>query len=583
MLRIIKKFGLILSKKQKRKVVFIIFMMLIGALLETMSVSLVVPLVTALMQDDFMDTNRIVNLICGALHIQTSRSFILLVITALIIVFIVKDLFLYLEYYIQTKFTCNNRVTTQKRLMEVYLNRPYEFFLNASSGEIMRVIKSDTAGTFTLLTTVMSFFTEAIVAVMLIIAIVIVDYQMALMIACLLACVMLIIYKVVKPVLRAAGHEYQYNNAVSNKWILQAIEGVKEMKVANKGSFFVEEYSRCAGKAVEAEKKYSVLGNVPRLIIEAVVISGMLGYIGIMVYFGKNIADLLPQISAFAVAAVRLLPCANRMSTAMNSIAYNEPQLDKTIENLRVAESFAEEDRKKEELELVQKPNITLQKECGLYQIDYAYPNTENNVLDQADLVIPVGKSVGIIGTSGAGKTTAVDILLGLLQPANGKILSDGTDIRSNYEGWLKHLAYIPQTIYMLDDTIRANVAFGFHKDEIKDDQVWSALEEAQMGEFVRALPDGIYTSIGERGVRLSGGQRQRIGIARALYTDPELLIFDEATSALDNETEMAIMESINSLYGKKTMVIIAHRLTTIQDCDLVYRVEDGKIQLTNN
>jgi ABC-type multidrug transport system fused ATPase/permease subunit len=267
----------------------------------------------------------------------------------------------------------------------------------------------------------------------------------------------------------------------------------------------------------------------------------------------------------------------------MNSIAYSEPQLDKTIENLRIAETFAMEDRQKIKTEPERKSTITLQKECGLYQIDYAYPDTEKNVLDQADMVIPVGKSIGIIGTSGAGKTTAVDVLLGLLQPSNGKILSDGIDIRSNYEGWLKHLAYIPQTIYMLDDTIRANVAFGFHEDEIDDAQVWRALEEAQMGEFVRSLPDGIYTAIGERGVRLSGGQRQRIGIARALYTDPELLIFDEATSALDNDTETAIMESINSLYGKKTMVIIAHRLTTIKDCDLVYRVENGKIHLEQN
>ena len=193
-------------------------------------------------------------------------------------------------------------------------------------------------------------------------------------------------------------------------------------------------------------------------------------------------------------------------------------------------------------------------------------------------MVIPVGKSVGIIGPSGAGKTTAVDILLGLLKPQSGMAYADDKNIEENYGGWLKHLAYIPQMIYMLDDTIRANIAFGYHDYEIDDEKVWKALDEAQMGDYVRSLPEGLDTTIGERGVRLSGGQRQRIGIARALYEDPELLIFDEATSALDNETEAAIMESVNSLHGKKTMIIIAHRLSTIKECDIVYRVENGKI-----
>lgn len=526
-----------------------------------------------------METNEIVAGVCDILGIETTKGFVLLAIGAMIAVFIVKDVFLFFEYYIQTRFTCNNRVATQRRLMEVYLNRPYEFFLNASSGEIMRVIKADTAGTFNLLNTTMSFFTEGIVAFALIIAIIIVDPVMALMIAALLLVVMIIVYKGVKPVLKREGQNYQYNNAVANQWILQSIEGVKEMKVANKERFFVEEYSGYASKAVNSEKIQNVLLSAPRLIIEAVVVSGMLGYIGIMVYQGNSISMLLPQISAFAVAAVRLLPSANRMSTSLNSITFLEPQLDKTIENLRVAKEYEKEDQARKANRPVATENITLGKECGLYQITFAYPNVETNVLEGADMVIPVGKSVGIVGASGAGKTTAVDILLGLLEVKGGTVCSDNTDIRCNYDAWLKHLAYIPQMIYMLDGTIRENVAFGFHEDQIQDDQVWRALEEAQMGEFVRSLPEGLDTSIGERGVRLSGGQRQRIGIARALYTDPELLIFDEATSALDNETEAAIMESINSLHGKKTMIIIAHRLTTIEGCDMVYRVENGKIQ----
>ncbi len=578
MVRILKKFGLLLNSRQKKKIGVIVVLMLIGAILETMSVSLVVPLITALMQDNFMETNQFAVLFCDITGIETTREFVLVIIVSLIVLFILKDAFLFFEYYVQTQFICRNRMETQKRLMEVYLNRPYEFSLNASSGEIMRVIKNDTAGTYSLLTTIMSFFTEAIVAFALIIAIIVVGAQMAVMVAVLLGIVMLFIYKGIKPVLRREGYSYQYNNAVANTWILQSIAGIKEVKVAHKEQFFVQEYSTYAKKAVETEKISSVLGNAPRLIIEAITISGMLGYIGVMVFNGREINTLLPQLSAFAVAAVRLLPSANRMSAALNSMAYAEPQLDKTIENLRVAEDFENQDKKVLEQKKSDK-TITLQKECGLKDITFAYPNTDKNVLEAADMRIPVGASVGIVGPSGAGKTTAVDILLGLLEPQKGMACSDNVDIKEGYGSWLSHLAYIPQMIYMLDDTIRANVAFGFTKEQIDDEQVWRAPDEAQLGDFIRTLPEGLDTTIGERGVRLSGGQRQRIGIARALYTDPELLIFDEATSALDNETEAAIMESINSLHGKKTMIIIAHRLTTIKECDIVYRVENGKIQ----
>ncbi|MGN0141790.1 MAG: ABC transporter ATP-binding protein [Roseburia sp.] len=581
MVRILKKFGMLLTHQQKRKIVLIVILMLIGALLETMSVSMVVPLLTALMQDDFMTTNSLVQWVCGVLSIEDSKTFIIVSIVAMIAIFIVKDIFLFFEYYVQTRFICNNRVAIQHRLMEVYLHRPYEFFLNINSGEIMRVVRSDTSGTYSLLTTIMGFFTEAIVAVALIITIVVVDPAMAIFVAAILLVMMTFIYKVVKPVLRKAGINSQKNNAAANKWLLQAVSGVKELKVAHKEDFFVEEYSRHAQSAVESEKVSTVLNNAPRLIIEAVTISGMLGYIGILVYSGREISTLLPQLGAFAFAAVRLLPSANRMSAALNAIAYYEPQLDKTLENIRVAEKFELEDKNDTVKKGASGVSITLKHDCKLNKVDFSYPGGEKKVLEHADMEIPVGKSIGIIGASGAGKTTAVDILLGLLRPQSGKVEADGNDIYDDYDGWLSHLSYIPQTIYMLDDTIRANVAFGFNEEEISDEKVWEALEEARLGDFVRALPEQLDTTIGERGVRLSGGQRQRIGIARALYTNPELLIFDEATSALDGETEAAIMESVNSLHGKKTMIIIAHRLTTIKECDIVYRVENGRIERT--
>lgn len=581
MIRILKKFNLIFNRKQKQKIVFIVILMLIGAALETASVSLVVPLMTALMQKDFLETSEAAMFVCNVFGLESLKEFVLLIVVVLAAMFIIKDLFLYFEYYVQTRFICNNRIATMRNLMEVYLQRPYEFFLNASSGEIIRVIKNDTAGTFGLLTAVMSFFTELIVAIALLTTLIVADPMMALVVVILLGAVMLIVYSLIKPTLKIAGKTVQENNAIANTWILQSVAGVKEMKVAHKESFFVEQYTKYARLSVDAEKTSTVLGNAPRLMIEAVVVSGMLLYIGIMVFNGSEISKLIPQLSAFALAATRLLPCANRMSNALNSIAYQEIQLDKTIENLRVAEQFKEEDVQLLKKKKQSTNKVTLNKMCGLKEIEYSYPNADRKVLECANMEIPVGASVGIIGPSGAGKTTAVDILLGLLDPQSGYAVSDNIDIQEDYKGWLKHLSYIPQMIYMLDDTIRANVAFGFDTEDVDDAQVWKALEDAQLGDFIRSLPEGLDTSIGERGVRLSGGQRQRIGIARALYTDPELIILDEATSALDNETEAAIMDSVNKLHGKKTLIIIAHRLSTIKECDIVYKVEGGKIERT--
>ena len=279
---------------------------------------------------------------------------------------------------------------------------------------------------------------------------------------------------------------------------------------------------------------------------------------------------LIPSLSAFAMAAIKLLPNINRIVAATNQISFLEPALDSIIKTLKEFQNESVE-------ESVCIKEISVQRDIELHNITFHYPDSNKLILNHANMKIQVGHSVGIIGPSGAGKTTAVDIILGLLKPQEGQILVDGENVLENKEAWLKHVGYIPQTIFMLDATIRENIIFG---NDVENDEVrlWNALEDAQLADFVRSLPDGLETAIGERGVRLSGGQRQRIGIARALYRNPDVLIFDEATSALDNDTEEAIMEAINALHGKKTMIIIAHRLSTIRECDSVFQVEDGKI-----
>ena len=584
MVQIIKKISRLLNGQQKLRVIIIGIMMLIGAFLETLGVGLILPLVSSITMPDIIEKNKFAKMMCEIFDLHATRTFIIVVILALIFVYIFKNLYLFFEYYVQYRFICNNRFAVQSKLMNIYLHRPYEFFLNAESGEIVRVITDDTQNTFYLLSTVLSFFTEAVISVALVFTIIVVDPFMAFLVAAVLGGMMLLIGKLIKPVLKRAGVKYQQNAAKMNKWLLQAISGIKEVKVAEKEDYFLDQFSRYGKRAIDTEKKNQVLGTVPRLAIEAFGISAMLAVIAILMWRGREVDTMLPQLSAFAMAAVRLMPSVNRMSAALNSMSYQEPALDKMLEHLYVAEKW-EKEHAGETVVGVRDTStashgreMTLDRQVELSDITYSYPNAEQSVLEHANMVIPVGKSVGIVGASGSGKTTAIDILLGLLPPQEGQVLIDDIDIREDYDGWLAHLGYIPQMIFMLDDTIRANVAFGIPAKEVDDSQVWKALEEAQLKEFVQSLPDGLDTTIGERGVRLSGGQRQRIGIARALYTDPQLLIFDEATSALDNETEASIMESINALHGTKTLVIIAHRLTTIEECDMVYRVENGKI-----
>ncbi|MCM1498536.1 MAG: ABC transporter ATP-binding protein/permease [Clostridium sp.] len=574
MIRIIKKFAKLLDEHQKRRVFLLFFIMLVGAFLEVLGVSLMVPLLTAVMQPDIVEKNKYVKLVCDTLHLQSYRSFVLVCIIALILVFIVKDLYIIFQYYAQYRFVYNNRFLTQCRLLHAFLHRPYEYFLHADSGEIMRVVQGDVDRTYGLLASLLGMSAELIVSAALLITVFIISPWMTLMVGVLLVLVMLLITEFVKPRLQRQGRIFQKHAAATNKWLMQAINGMKEIKVTSKEAFFEENYNRSGTKMIRAERYHALLQNTPRLLIEMSSVCSMLIVIGIMIYRGQEMKTLIPALGAFAMAAVKLMPSANRITTAMNSVAFQEPALDKLLENLEVLEEAVVH----EELESRNSGKLTLKKEIVLSDITYAYPRGEVKVLEHAVMQIPVGKSVGIVGTSGAGKTTAVDILLGLLNPQEGQVLSDGIDVKTAYKDWLSHIGYIPQMIFMLDGSIRDNVAFGCEREKQTDERVWAALEEAQLADFVRGLPEGLDTAIGERGIRLSGGQRQRIGIARALFANPEVLVFDEATSALDNETEEAIMRSIHALHGKKTMIIIAHRLTTIEGCDIVYRVEDGRI-----
>ena len=571
----------LLDKKQKHKMVILVFLMLIGAVLETLGVSMILPVMSVVMEENAVQKHAYLQVICDLFHIayDDTRTLMILVMVGLIVIFAVKNVFLFFQQKVQLKFVYTNQFATSRRMMINFMERPYEYYLNADTSVIQRSITSDVNNMYGLILSLLQLVSEGIVFVCLIAVSLVSDVMMSITVALLLFVVLAIIKWVLKPIMRKAGEENQDYYSGLYKWIDQSVMGIKEIKIANKENYFINEYAKCGEGYVNAVQRYNLYNATPRLLIETVALAGMIFYMMIQLLSGVQVTAILPQLTLLALVAMRLIPCANRINNHLTSISYFEPffmgvsdNLQEEIRDESIDYNAASYQKKVEVQKLEIRHNIQLK------DIVYKYPNTETLIFDRANMEIPIGKSVGIVGTSGAGKTTIVDILLGLLQIQSGEILADGVEVREHYQSFLKDIGYIPQTIFMIDSTIRKNVAFGVA--DIDDAKVWRALQEAQLDEFVRGLPDGLDTSIGERGIRISGGQRQRIGIARALFEDPEVLVLDEATSALDNETEAAIMESINMLHGKKTLIIIAHRLQTIEKCDMVYRVEKGQVTI---
>lgn len=580
----LQKISYMFDKKQKRQMAGLAVLILIGGVLETMSVSMMLPVVQVIMDPDSLMTNAYVSGIVKMLHIDSGRQLIILMLGALIVLFVIKNAYLLFQTYVQNTFVTRNRNRMISRVMREFLNRPYEEYLGADIPTVFRLTDSDIPNAFELILVMIQMLTEVVVTVFICCALVIVSPAMCLFIVVIFLGMTIMITKVLKPRLNAIGRRNQSIQSRIAKWRIQSIYGLKDVKVLHREEFFVRNYYESGAIGANVARNYAVLNNLPRLLIETVFMAAMLLFIMLYMLRGGDISVLIPQLSAFAVAAVRIMPSASRINTYLSQIAYSQPCLDYLYENLTAemkvdvngsVTGLTKGDRGQTETE---RQPLELKDKIVLDHISFTYPNTEKPIFTDAHMEVHKGQSVGIMGPSGAGKSTIVDILLGLLHAQEGTITCDGVNIFDDYASWLGKIGYIPQAIYLIDESIRDNIAFGIDADKIDDKRIWEVLEEAQLKEFVEELPDGLDTTIGDRGVRISGGQRQRLGIARALYHNPEILVFDEATSALDGDTEKAVMDAVNSFHGRKTMVIIAHRLNTIAKCDVIYKVENEKI-----
>ena len=444
-------------------------------------------------------------------------------------------------------------------MLESYLKRPYEFFVNTNSAVIIRGINGDTSAAYQVMLSIFEFLTSFLTAVMIGVYLLYTDLFVAVG-ALLLAgiCFLVIVYGFKKK-LKYAGQAFIDANTKQFMYSYQAVNGIKEITVMDRRGIFIEQYEK-ASKIVE---KLNVTNNFinacPDRILEGVCVGGFIGIACIRIAIGTDAIHFIPVLGAFALGAFKILPSISKMSSRINNIVYNQARLTICYDNIREARQIEKDNIGMREENtssqyLTDSNTFVFENNIEIKDVVWRYKNSNDSVLNGLCLKINKGESIALIGASGSGKTTLADMLLGLFKPQSGSIIVDGTDIYSIPHEWAKTIGYVPQSVYLIDDTIKANVAFGIPEDMVQEDKVWDAISKAQLGDFVSGLPNGINTVVGERGVKFSGGQRQRIAIARALYENPEILILDEATSALDTETENAVMESIDALIGQKTL-----------------------------
>lgn len=571
----LKKISYVLDKRQKRNLCILLVIILVGAFVELLGVSAILPIINVALEPETIDTTWYLSLIRNIMGFTDARQMLVFLAGVLIVIYVVKNVYITMMYSLQYRFIFNNQKRLAVKMMDCYMRQNYLFHVSKNVAELQRNVTNDVNGFFTVVLNALQFLAEFSVCAFLSIFLLQEDVITTLAVAGLILIFGVLFTFVFKKVLVQKGEKNRELNVQTTKWILQSFSGIKEIKVANSEEFFIHNYDKNYSQFAVLQRQQSMLKFIPRPIMESVCICGLLLAVIIKLQFaGADVKSFIPTLSVFAIAAFRMLPSFNRITGNLGSMMFDKPAIDSVYHDLLEIEELM----KQRQVEEKNSEKIVLGENLSMVKVSFHYPESEKWILKDADLVIRKNSSVALIGASGAGKTTAVDLILGLLDPQSGKITVDGTDIKTHIESWHQSIGYIPQTIYLMDDTIRANIAFGVPEKEIDEKLLEQAVKEAQLDQFVHSLPEGLDTVIGDRGVRLSGGQRQRIGIARALYRDPQVLILDEATSALDNETEKEVMQAIDDLHGQRTMIVIAHRLTTIKNCDAIYEVADGTI-----
>ena len=560
----------LLTPKERKQIPIILLVIFIGMLFETVGISLVIPAIALMTQTNLPDMHPAFRSIFIALGSPTQVELVRDGMLVLFGFYVVKTLFLMFMSWKQNKFIFSIQASLSHRLFTGYLKQPWSFHLQHNSAQLIRNLTIE-VNMFanTALQSGMGLITEGFVLTGIIVFLVIIEPLGTLVVMSILLLAAWSFQKVTKHYLLSLGQARQHHEGMRIQHLQQGLGGVKDVKILGREQDFLAQYTPHNKGNSHASRMQQTLLQLPRFWIELLAVGGLVALVLVLLAQRVLPNELLPVLGLFAAAAFRVAPSANRILGTLQNLHYSLPVISTLYREVSLLEHTVIPSRS---------TLLPFNKKIELKSISYRYKNAEYDALNDINISIPSSTSVGFIGTSGAGKSTLIDVILGLITPDKGQVQIDGIDIQSNLRGWQDHIGYVPQSIFLTDDTLRRNVAFGLPDELIDNEAVLKAIKSAQLDEFIRTLPLGMETMVGERGVRLSGGQRQRIGIARALYHDPKVLVLDEATSALDMDTEKEVMQAINALTGDKTLLIIAHRLSTVSNCDCVYTMEQGRI-----
>lgn len=571
---LLHKLGYIFDRRDKWKLVLLSGAIVAGSLLELLAVVVFMPFINILQDQSTIQKTWYLRYVYDLFGFGSAKEFMILLTGGIILIYIVKNVYLILEKDYIFRFSYNMQRKLSTRLLSAYMKEPYTFHLNNNIAVMQRSLHEDTSRFMQVILYSLELGAELVVCAVLVVYLLIVSKSITIIVLGFMAIFVGGFLLVTRKYSRRLGLENQGYGGKIFQWMNQALGGIKEIKILERESYFIDEFENYWKKYARGLRLARTISVLPKYTVEAVSMTGLLIAVIVKLLFGEaDMVYFISQLAAFAVAAMRLMPSVGRINEHASNMLYAFPSVELVYQALVEVEEYTG----KTEQKTVQE-DWRLREGICVQNVSYHYPDTEEWVLRNVNFKIQKGTSVAFVGSTGSGKTTMVDIILGLLTPQKGVVMADEINVHGKLKTFHAQVGYIPQTIYLSDDTIRNNIAFGVRKERIDETAVHAAVERAQLKEFIDSLPLGLDTIVGDRGVRLSGGQRQRIGIARALYHDPEILVLDEATSALDNETEAAVMEAIENLQGTKTMLIIAHRLTTIRNVDRIYEVVDGRV-----
>lgn len=566
----------LLTRRQRLCCVGLMFMMIVGGCIEACGIGLILPLIAVMGNDNFLHVYPAAAERLAAIGIHTHGEFVVALSVLLIAVFLFKNLYITAQRWLQAKFITKTQVFFSNRLFVEYLKRPYLYHLNNNSVVTMRNIGMGTQTVFNqVLFQTLLLFSDFVTVFIIWLMLVYVDPLVSIVVAGLFGAIIVVVVRALRRrIARQAEIQVQVSAEIG-KWMKQGLEAIKETKLMGKEAFFSREYANANSGLLWALSRFNFIIVLPRTFIEFTVVFALLSLIIVKVLMGENTTDIVALLGVLALAAFRLMPGANHIIDMLNQLRFAFPVMDLVYEDLLSVRRKVEAGYDFEMAEHKHK-RLSFERAIKVEHVSFGYPDSDKVVLQDINFSIPKGSFVGIVGPSGAGKTTFVDILLGLLEPVSGGIFVDNQDISKNMAAWQANLGYVPQSIYLIDGSIRDNIALGVRPEDVDEALLKKVIGMAQLEGLINDLPAGVDTPIGEAGNKLSGGQRQRIGIARALYRQPDVLVLDEATSALDQETEYNITETILHLKRSVTIVAIAHRLSTLAGCDFKVRIEKG-------